>query len=113
MEPTTTTSLKLSKGDGRYYVYIDGGKVGWVLKASDGWRFYAPRFDAFQGHQLCGGAATRRDALMEGLSSLRIRHSGRIVHFNHDTLRDEVVALDEATLLAIYDRLLDEKYPMS
>lgn len=109
--------LRLHKGDDhrfnhRYYVEVDGVKVGWVLKGSDGWRFYATVHESIQGTLLASGNKTRRDALLEGLSTLRIRHLGRVYILNTSTWRDEVAYVEEDTLEALWARLLDEKYPL-
>lgn len=105
------TALTLTKADSRYYVSIGDLKVGWVLRSSDGrwWHFYATIRDSIEGTRMAT-ERTRRDALIEGLSSLRIRHLSRVVILNHDTWKDEFRYLDEDVLKAEVDRLVDEKY---
>lgn len=107
-------SLKLRQADCRYYVSIAGQQVGWVLKSSSGprpWLFYATVSDSIKG-TLLAGADTRRDALMDGLSTLRFHHLGRVTHWNWDTHQEEWFFFDDADLKAIQDALLAQKYPL-
>lgn len=106
----TSPAPHLSKADGRYYVTVDGVRVGWVLKAHDGWAFWAKVHDALTGTILASGYATRRDALIEGLSSLRIRHLGAVLILNHETWNDEYAYVDTDLLRRITDGMLDQKY---
>jgi hypothetical protein len=103
------------KADSRYYVSIDGVKVGWVLNWNDGkgWSMWSTVRDSIKGERMATGYKTRRDAVMEGLSNLRIWHGGGVMILNMETVQDELFVFSTATLQAITDRLLDEKYPMS
>lgn len=112
MTSTDSPTLTLRKADGRYYVSVNDVKVGWVLKNSDGWSFYSTVYDSLEGRRLSWGNPTRRDALMEGLSELRIRHGGRVrILLFEPSVRDEWIYVPEADLKALWERLLDEKYP--
>lgn len=95
----------------RYYVDIDDVTVGWVLKNDDGWAMFATVYDWAKATLLTSGNSTRRDALMEGVSELGIRHLGRVVRLNTETFKEETVAVDTDALKALWERLLDEKYP--
>lgn len=109
---THTARLTYRKGDCRYYVAVDGTKVGWVSNLSGEWRFYATTDDSLRGTLLADGYKTRRSAVREGLATLRIRHLGRVIRFNYETCSVETVYIPEATLRELDDRLLDEMYPM-
>jgi hypothetical protein len=96
----------------RYYVSVNGVKVGWVTKIQDHeWRFYATIEDSIKGAILASGERTRREAVREGLATLRIRHCGRIMRLNLETVRDEYVWFEEDVLKELDARLLDEMYP--
>jgi hypothetical protein len=105
--------LAYRKANDRYYVEIDGVKVGWVLKIGSQWAFYATVHDALKGTQLAAGFSTRRDAVMQGLSSLQIRHLGRIAVLNLETIKDEYVSIPEADLKDLWNQLMNEKYPLT
>lgn len=108
-------SLKLRQADSRYYVSIAGQQVGWVLKDSSGpspwWLFYATVNDSIKG-TLLASSPTRREALMDGLSTLRFHHLGRVSHWNWDTHQEEWFFFDDADLRDIQDALLAQKYPL-
>lgn len=106
-----TIKVSYRKADYRYYVSIDGEKVGWVTKLDKGeWIFYACVRDSLRGERL-SIASTRRDAVMEGISNLEIYHRGWLVRLNMETVRDEEYQIDPAKLRALWDQMLDEKYP--
>lgn len=110
---TTTANPLLPtyrKATDRYYVALDGVDVGWVLRLSDGWAFYATVRDPLRGERLASGNRTRREAVREGLCMLRIYHLGRVVRLNMDTIRDEPVYFDN--LQAVDAALLDQMYPL-
>lgn len=94
--------------DGRYYVELDGVKIGWVNKIGNGWRMLACADRAMQGLLLSCSEATRRDAVIEGLSTLRIWHGGRVWRFDVETLQDTAVWFDVDRLNATEHALLDE-----
>lgn len=115
---TTATpyAITFSKGDvdRRYYVFLDGEKVGWVLKDYEGrWAFYASVRQWAKGERLAGGEKTRRDAVAEGLSSLRIWHGSGIRHLNMETMEEEWRVFDGKRLEATWDHLLDLKYGLA
>jgi CYTH domain-containing protein len=90
----------------RYYVSVNGVKVGWVTKIQDHeWRFYATIEDSIKGAILASGERTRREAVRESLATLRI------MRLNLETVRDEYVWFEEDVLKELDARLLDEMYP--
>lgn len=110
-----TPSVTYQRSDSRYYVSIDGDQVGWVSKSSlDGtWRMWATVNESIQGQVLASGCKTRRDAVLDGIGSLRIWHLGLIHRLNLDTYKDERFVFPEATLRAVEELLLDQKYPVA
>lgn len=102
---TTQRLVHLRKSvSGRYYVdlHVDGEvvKVGWVTKVFGLWNFYATVSDVFTGDALDRCAPTRRDAIANGLSVLRINHGGRIYRLSDDAVTTEAVYVEEADLKA-------------
>lgn len=102
-------AVTYTKSDSRYYVHLDGEKVGWVIKTSLGWLFYACTDKWATGTKLAE-SRTRRDATMDGLSALRIHHYGRIVRLSEDCMDEENVWFDHDRLDATWQALLDEKF---
>lgn len=120
MTSTTASAYKItfhrSSGiDGRYYVHLDGEKVGWVCRYSDDrtWAFYACTRRWAEGERLTYGNATRRDAVMDGLSHLRIYNLGRVVRLDDESLDEVVHYFDNDRLDATWQAQLDAKYPMA
>lgn len=101
-----------SRIPGRYYIAINGTRIGWVnnFGDADGWSFYAPVREVFRGQCLARGFRTRRDAIAEGLSQLDIHHYGRLFRPNPDTYRDETFTVNLLVLRAACRRLHNEKY---
>lgn len=109
---STGLGLSYRKGEHCYYVEIGGETAGWVVKTSDGtWSFYAQVWERRTGERLAWGCKTRREAVWDGLGTLRIRHLGRIYKLAFNPVRDEPVYFEEATLKAIGDALMEEMYP--
>lgn len=96
----------------RYNVQLDGETVGWVIRWSNEstWSFHASVRQSSKGETLVREAESRRDAVMYGISELRIYHLGRVVRFDLDTISDVVTYFDNDRLDATYEALLDAKY---
>lgn len=81
-----TYQVTYAKGDSRYYIHLDGEKMGWVSKSSDGgWKVWACLTDTIQG-TVIGWDDTRKGAVEDALSTLAYRYNGWIVRlsFEHD-----------------------------
>lgn len=90
---------------GGWYVAVDGERVGWATKTSDGWSFYAmTRPGTLMAEQLTFGHPTRFDATYDGLSYLRIYRNGRLYR------SDEAYYINENTLRAAAAAVLDARY---
>lgn len=110
MATTILPGLTLEKGDNRYYVFVDGIKVGWVSNLTGSWTFWSPVRDSIEGTRLAE-ESTRRDVIAEGLSTLRIRHGGWVKALDPEHPgRDTDVVIPEARLRELWDKLLDLKY---
>lgn len=114
---TTTQSVRTTyrkhagRGGTRYYVDVEGTQAGWVCKSYDGtWDFWATTVRSLEGNCLIRGCRTRRDAVIEGLSSLAAFHSGLTWRLNMETVRDEAVIIPTDVLRQAWEQLLDEKY---
>ena len=108
----TASKLHLRKADQRYYVDIDGVKVGWVAKGSDKrWTMWAKVDSSTKGTVVATNCKTRDEALYDGLGHLRIYNLGRVVCYDHDALCDTVVFLDEDVLVAIDQEITRRRYP--
>ena len=111
---TNRYNVKYSRRDSRYYVTLDGIKVGWVSKGHDGWSFWATTTDSIQGDRL-STEPQRGIAVEEGLSNLRIRHMGRLFHLDMDRdsdtyMKDVPMWLDNDRLYNTIDHMSSVRY---
>lgn len=114
---TTATAYQITyrKVDSRYYVDLDGVQVGWVVKADKSeWTFYATVRESTKGERL-GIESQRQSAVQEGLSTLRIRHFGRVFRLeldrNSESFMDDVpVYFKYERLEATWRQMLDDRF---
>lgn len=106
MANATPGTVTYRRADSRWYVDVDGRQAGWVYRDTEGtWTFVAPVRQALTGERLAAGYRTRREAVREGLGVLRTRHSGAVYRLNLETIRDDLVVIPRASLLAAEERL--------
>lgn len=111
-ETKTPTHLQLRKSnaDRRYYVAVDGIRVGWVSKGHEGWTMWATTETGAKATIVATGSKTRTACLWDGLGHLRIHNLGRVFGMNENY--DEVAQyVTESTLRAIESDLLAQMHP--
>lgn len=117
-DATATYAVTYTKGDQRYYVALDGVRLGWVLKAHDGgWKVFATVRNATEG-QCIGWDRSRQAAVEDALSTLAIRHGGRVVRLDLDRdsdtyMQDVPVWFERDVLKATADHLSDVRYGLA
>ena len=75
---TAPAKVTYEKRGDSWLVYLDGVEVGATRKNDDGWAFYCSVKHPYFWTVLASGEMHRRDAVIEGLTRLRVRHHGRI-----------------------------------
>jgi len=114
MATSSIPQLHLRKADARYYVSIDGVKIGWVSKNHDGsWTMWATVESNTRGTVMARGYKTRNECLWDGLGHLRIYNLGRIVRYDFDALVEVIHYVDEESLRAIERGLLIKINPFA